>query len=150
MEFSQDNGPYNIFAETEITVEFYDLDPMRVVWNGNYINYFEIGRRVLLKKIGYSYSDMEKSGYIFPVVEIRAKYLGPLHFTDRVHIKAILIEYENCLRIKYEIRNAQTGALTTRGLSTQMAYDIKANESCFVCPAILVKKVESLMGGKES
>ena len=149
MNSRESNGPYNIWVEAETTVEFYDLDPMRVVWHGNYINYFEIGRRVLLKKIGYSYSDMEKSGYIFPVVEIRAKYLGPLHFADRVHIKAILLEYENCLRIKYEIRNAQTGALLTKGMTTQMAFDAKAGESCFVCPKILTDKIEALIGKNE-
>ena len=145
MEIREDNGPYNIFAEDEIKVEFYDLDPMRVVWNGNYFNYFEIGRRALLDKIGYSYDDMEKSGYAFPVIEISAKYIGSLRFRDRARIKAILMEYENRLKIRYEIYNAQTKILTTKGVSIQMAFDIKANESCFVCPKILVDKVEDLI-----
>ena len=140
------NGPYNIFAEAEITVEFYDLDPMRVVWHGNYLNFFETGRRALLEKIGYSYTDMEESGFAFPVIEVSAKYLGSLRFGDRAMVKAILIEYENRLRIKYEIRNAQTGILTTKGISTQMAFDIKAGESNFVCPKSLVDKVEALLG----
>jgi len=148
MKSKENNGPYNIYAETEINVEFFDLDPMQVVWHGNYINYFEVGRRALLEKIGYSYDEMEKSGFAFPVVEVSAKYLGPLRFRDRARIKAVLAEYENCLIIKYEIRNAQTGLLTTKGSSTQMAYDIKNHESCFVCPQILVKKVEALIKGE--
>ena len=138
------NGPFNIFAETELIAEFFHLDPMQVVWHGNYFNYFEVGRRSLLEKIGYSYYEMEKSGYAFPVVEISAKYLEPLRFRDRARVKAILMEYENCLRIRYEITNVQTGALVTRGLSTQMAYDIKAEESCFMCPKILTDKIEAL------
>ena len=145
MEIREDTGPYNIFAEEEIKVEFYDLDPMRVVWNGNYFNYFEIGRRALLDKIGYSYDDMERSGYAFPVIEISAKYIGSLRFKDRARIKAILLEYENRLKIKYEIYNVQTKILTTKGVSIQMAFDIKANESCFYCPKILIDKVEALM-----
>jgi acyl-CoA thioester hydrolase len=148
MKPKENNGPYNIYAETEIAIEFYDLDPLRVVWHGNYINYFEIGRRALLEKIGYSYDEMEKSGYAFPVVEISVKYLGPLRFRDRARIKAILAEYENCLMIRYEIYNAQTGLLTTKGLSTQMAYDIMKNESHFVCPEVLIKKVESFIKEK--
>jgi len=148
MESKENNGPYNIYAETEITVEFYDIDPLRVVWHGNYINYFEVGRRALLEKIGYSYDEMEKSGYAFPVIEISAKYLSSLRFKDRARIKAILVEYENCLIIRYEIRNAQTGLLTTKGSSTQMAFDIKNNDSCFVCPAILIKKVETFIKGE--
>lgn len=144
-----DNGPYNIFAEAEITVEFYDLDPMRIVWHGNYINYFEAGRRMLLDKLGYDYYEMEKYGYAFPVVEVSAKYIRPLLFKDRAVIKAILVEYENCLRIKYEIRNAQTGVITTKGLSTQMAFNIKTNESCFACPKDLIDKVEALIKGNK-
>ena len=149
MESRGDNGPYNIFAEAEITVEFYDLDPMQVVWHGNYINYFETGRRVLLEKIGYSHNEMEQSGYLFPVIEISAKYMGPLRFRDQARVKAVLVEYENRLRIQYEIYNIKTGLLTTKGVSTQMAYDIKARDSCFACPKILIDKVEILIGGEK-
>ena len=140
------NGPFNIFGEAETTVEFFHLDPLQVVWHGNYINFFEIGRRTLLEKIGYSYPEMEKSGFAFPIVEVSAKYLGYLRFRDRIRIKAILMEYENCLKIKYEIYNIETGLLATKGSSTQMAYDIKAAESSFVCPQIMIEKVKAYMG----
>ena len=149
MRSREDNGPYNIFAEAEIIVEFFDLDPMNVVWHGNYLNYFEIGRRTLLEKIGFVYNEIEESGYVFPVVKISAKYLGSLRFRERARVKAVLLEYENCLKIRYEIRNAQTGSVTTRGVSTQMAYDSKACESCFVCPAFLTKRIKAYMGEKE-
>jgi len=148
MKPKDNNGPYNIYAEAEIDVEFYDLDPLRIVWHGNYLNYFEVGRRALLEKLGYSYDEMEKSGYAFPVIEVSVKYLSSLRFRDRARVKAILMEYENRLLIRYEIRNAQTGVLTTKGFSTQMAFDIKNNDSCFVCPSILIEKVESFAGGK--
>jgi len=146
MEPKENNGPYNIYAEAEITVEFFDLDPLRIVWHGNYIKYFEIGRRALFEKIGFSYDEMEEAGVSFPIIEFSVKYLGSLRLRDRARVKAILMEYENRLMIRYEIRNAQTGQLTTKGSSTQMAYDIKAQDSCFVCPAILIKKVEACTG----
>ena len=146
MRLKEDNGPYNIYAEAEFTVEFFHLDPMQVVWHGNYINYFEIGRRVLLGKIGYNYNAMKESGYSFPVIEVSAKYIDSLRFLDCAKIKAILLEYENRLKIQYEIRNAKNGTIVTKGYSTQMAFDIKAGESCFVCPKIFVEKVKALIG----
>ena len=149
MESRENIGPYNIWAEAEITVEFYDCDPMQVVWHGNYFNYFETGRRALLEKINYGYTEMKESGYAFPIIEISARYPGSLRFRDRAIIKAVLVEYENRLKIQYEIRNAETGVLTTKGLSTQMAYDIQAGDSCFVCPKILIDKVEALFGDKK-
>ena len=145
MKDKQDNGPYNIFAETEISIEFNDLDPMRIVWHANYFNYFETARRTLLQKLNYDYYQMEESGYVFPVIEVSAKYLASLRYKDRAKVKAILMEYENRLMIRYEIRNIQTGELTTKGVSTQMAIDIKKQESCFVCPQILIDKVEALI-----
>ena len=146
MESPENNGPYNIFAEAEITVEFYDLDPLQVVWHGNYLNYFEIGRRTLLEKINYGYNEMKESGYTFPVVEVSVKYISPLVLGDRARVKAVLIEYENCLKIKYEIRNAETAILCTKGSTTQMAFNIKTNESCFICPEVFIEKIEAITG----
>jgi acyl-CoA thioester hydrolase len=145
MREKPDNGPYNIFAEAEINIEFNDLDPMRIVWHANYFNYFEIARRTLLQKLNYDYYQMEESGYIFPVIEVSAKYLASLRYKDKAIIKAVLMEYENRLRIRYEIRNAQSGELTTKGISTQMAIDLNTKESCFVCPQVLYDKVEALI-----
>lgn len=145
MREKQNNGPYNITAEAEITIEFNDLDPMRIVWHVNYLNYFETARRTLLQKLKYDYYQMEESGYVFPVIDISAKYLASLRYKDKAIVKAILMEYENRLRIRYEIRNAQTGEITTKGVSTQMAIDIKKQESCFVCPQVLFDKVEALI-----
>ncbi|MCL2806272.1 MAG: acyl-CoA thioesterase [Treponema sp.] len=145
MKERQVNGPYNIYTETEITVEFYHCDPMNVVWHGNYIDFFETGRRALLEKIGYNYDDMRESGYAFPIIEVSAKYIGILQYRDKAVVKAILDEYENRLRIKFEIRNLKTGLITTKGQSTQMALDVNKKESCFVCPQILIDKIENII-----
>ena len=149
MGLRKNNGPFNIFAEAETIIEFYNLDPMQVVWHGNYLKFFELGRRSLMEKIGYSYNEMKESEFAFPVVKISVKYLKSLRLKDRIRIKAILTDYENCLKIKYEIYNAETGIEIARGLSTQMAYDIKNDESCFVCPEVLTKKVERMINEQE-
>ena len=132
-------------AEIEFSVEFYDVDSMMIVWHGNYIKYFEKARCALLDKIGYNYSDMRDTGWGFPVTSISAKYIHPLFFRDRVRARAILTEYENCIKIKYELYNAKTGTLCTRGESTQMAVDASTGESHIVCPEIFTQKVEALI-----
>lgn len=146
MESSRENnGPYNIFTETETVIEFFDVDAMQVVWHGNYLRYFETGRRALLEKIDYYYYEMVKTNYMFPVIDVSVKYINPLRFLNRIIIKSILMEYENRLKIKYEIRNAETGVLATKGVSTQMAFDMRTGETCFVCPKLLIEKVETLI-----
>ena len=134
-----------ISAEAEFTAEFYDVDSMKIVWHGNYIKYFEKARCALLDKIGYGYNEMEESGWAFPVASISAKFINSLSFHDKIRAKAILTEYENCLKIKYELYNAKTGQLCTKGESTQMAVNVATWKSSMVCPAVFTGKVEALL-----
>jgi acyl-CoA thioester hydrolase len=132
-------------AELEFDVEFYDVDPMQIVWHGNYIKYFEKARCALLDKIGYGYLAMRDSGFVFPVTGVSVKYISPFRMGDRVRARAVLGEYENCIKIKYELFNARTGERCTKGDSTQMTYDVAAAASRFVCPPVFIEKVEALL-----
>jgi acyl-CoA thioester hydrolase len=136
-----------IWAETEFTVEFYEVDSMEVVWHGNYVQYMEKARCALLNRIGCGYRVMKAEGYAFPVTGVSLKFIRPLFFGDRVRALAILDEYENCLRIKYEFYNAVTGELTTKGVSTQMAYNIEKRDSCFACPPFLTGRIGAMLAG---
>mgnify|MGYP001295894616 CR=1 FL=1 len=134
-----------ISASTEIWVEFYDVDSMNIVWHGNYIKYFEVARCVLLDKIQFGYNEIAESGYAWPVVDVRVKYIRPLRFKQKAVIEATLLEWENRLRIKYVITDSETGAVLTKGESTQMAVEISTMTSCFVSPECLTSKVEECL-----
>lgn len=137
--------PKVLTMEIDFPVCFNDCDPMKVVWHGNYINYFEKVRSELLNKIGYGYLDMERTGYLFPVTEVKCKYISSLRFGDICHAKAILTEYENMIKMNFELYNAATGKLTTKGSVSQMCVDAATGESQFVCPKIWIDKVETLI-----
>ena len=126
----------------EFKIDFFEVDSMRIVWHGNYINYFERARCAFLDKIGYNYIAMEESGYIFPVTEVKCKYVKSLHFGDMCRARAILVEYENMIKFNFELYNAKTGELTTKGSVSQMCIDAKTGETQFVCPQIWRDKVE--------
>ena len=126
----------------EFKIDFFEVDSMRIVWHGNYINYFERARCAFLDKIGYNYIAMEESGYIFPVTEVKCKYVKSLHFGDLCRAKAILVEYENMIKFNFELYNAKTGERTTKGSVSQMCIDAKTGETQFVCPEIWRNKVE--------
>lgn len=129
---------------TGFKVQFFDLDPMNIVWHGNYVKYMEIGRCALLEKIGYTYSEMSENGYAFPVTDIKLRFVRPLTSGENAKIVSSLTEYENCLKIKYRIFN-EKGELTTKAESTQMAFDMKKKESSFVCPEMLINKVREII-----
>jgi acyl-CoA thioester hydrolase len=125
-----------------ITIPFHDVDPMGVVWHGNYFRYFEIAREALLKQFNYGYRQMQASGYVWPIVDTRVKYIAPVRFEQQIIVCAELEEYENRLRIGYRILDAQSGQQTTRGHTIQVAVDIASQEMCFVSPQALLDNIE--------
>ncbi len=142
---SEKLDPHLLTAEIEFPVQFYEVDPMQIVWHGNYINYFERVRSVLLDKIGYNYTDMKESGYSYPVADVRIKYLRSLRYGDICRAKAILDEYENMVKIKFELYNAKTGKLCTKGSVSQMCVKDDTGETQFVCPKVIRDKVENFI-----
>ncbi|WP_127960178.1 acyl-CoA thioesterase [Serratia microhaemolytica] len=123
--------------EVELTVPFHDVDMMGVVWHGNYFRYFEIAREALLNQFDYGYRQMKQSGYLWPVVDSQVKYRGVLRFEQRIRVRAELKEYQNRLRIDYQIFDLASGTRTTTAYTIQVAVEEKSQELCFVSPAIL-------------
>jgi acyl-CoA thioester hydrolase len=128
-------------AEVEIQVQFYDLDPMEVVWHGNYVKYLEVARCALLDAIGYNYAEMKASGYMWPIIEMNLRYAAPATFGQRLRLRAEIVEWENRLRIDYLVSDAATGRRLNRATTTQVAVDIASGEMCFVSPPILFQKL---------
>jgi len=128
-------------ADVEIQVQFYDLDPMEVVWHGNYVKYLEVARCALLDAIGYNYAEMKASGYMWPIIEMNLRYAAPATFGQRLRLSAEIVEWENRLRIDYLVSDAATGRRLNRATTTQVAVDIASGEMCFVSPPILFQKL---------
>lgn len=79
-------------SETQVRVRYAETDQMGVVYHSNYFPYFESARAESIRKLGFTYVDMEKMGVIMPVVEIHCKYLRPAHYDDLLTIKTMLKE----------------------------------------------------------
>ena len=130
-----------IFAEVETQVQFYDLDPMEIVWHGNYAKYLELARCALLDKIDYNYAQMKASGYAWPVIDMHIRYLQPAAFGERIKVRAELAEWENRLKLRYLITNAASGLRLTKASTVQVAVDIAARQMCLTSPPILFDKL---------
>jgi acyl-CoA thioester hydrolase len=133
----------SLVAEVEIEIPFQDGDPMGVTWHGNYFRYFEAARCALLDKISYGYVEMVNSGYSWPIVDTRVKFVRPTVFQQRVLVVATLEEYENRLKISYVITDMDTGERVTKGYTTQVAVENESTELCFVSPPILIEKIHA-------
>ena len=132
-------------AHVEVDVAFHDSDPMGVTWHGNYFRYLESARSALLTKIGYNYLDMAASGYFWPIVEARIKFVKPTTFGQRLRVNAELTEYENRLRISYTITDCKSDECVTKAETTQVAVEKDSGEMCFCSPQVLLDKVRACL-----
>lgn len=134
-----------ISAETTLRVQFFDLDPMQVVWHGNYARFLEQGRCALLDKIGYNYTEMAQSGYLWPIVDMRLKYVRPARFGQELRVVASLREYENRLRIEYRVLDHASGETLTKAETIQVAVLAETMEMCLESPSALTDRVRGML-----
>jgi len=101
-------------TETQIRVRYAETDQMNVVYYGNYAQYFEVARAESIRKLGFTYKEMEALGVIMPVVEMQTKYLRPAHYDDLLNIKTILRELpaDHRIRFEHEVYNQEKKLLT--------------------------------------
>lgn len=134
-----------ISAEVRIKAQFYHLDPLNIVWHGYYAEFLEQARCELLDRLDYGYDKMAKSGFIWPIVDMRIKYVQPIKFQQEFVVQATLREFENRLKIDYLIADLATGARLTKAHTIQVAIEVETGEMCFESPAILREKIGRLL-----
>ncbi len=117
-----------------MTIPFFDVDAMHIVWHGHYVKYLEVARCALLDKLGYNYDTMRQAGYVWPVVTMQLKYVRPAVFGQQVLVRAHIQEWESRLRIAYVITDAASGERLTQAETTQVAVLLENREMQFETP----------------
>ncbi|EFP02280.1 MULTISPECIES: acyl-CoA thioesterase [Acinetobacter] len=130
-----------MYADVIIDVPFHDVDTMNVVWHGHYLKYFEIARCKLLDQFDYNYNQMKDSGYAWPVIESYVRYAQGIIFGQHIRVRATLKEWENRLKIEYQIFDAESGKRLTKGFTSQVAVEIETREMCFQSPQIFLDRL---------
>lgn len=105
----------------EIRVRYADTDKMQFVYNGKYLEYFEVGRSELFRSIGFPYREIEREGYQLPLIEANVKYLVPATYDDLLEIQATVNElYTARPTVNYIIRKKETGEIVAEGFTTHV------------------------------
>jgi acyl-CoA thioester hydrolase len=93
-----------ITSRTQVTVRYAETDMMGIVYHGNYLTWFEIGRTNLLKEQGLPYRRLEEEGYRLPVLEAALQYHRPAVYDDTVTVVTTLRDKPLLrIRLEYEI-----------------------------------------------
>lgn len=106
---------------TEIRVRYADTDKMQFVYNGKYLEYFEVGRTELLRSCGLVYSELEKEGYQLPLIEAGLKYKSPAYYDDILLVKATINKlYSANVYIEYTITRKGSDEIIAIGFTDHM------------------------------
>jgi len=132
----------------DIDIPFFDCDAMHIVWHGHYVKYLEIARCALFDKIDFNYLQMHKSGYIWPIVDMRVKYVNSVSFGDKITIQADLVEMESRLKINYLIIDKKTQTKITKAYTIQVAITEATRDMQFVTPKIFSHKVNQYLANE--
>ena len=113
------------YHQIEIRVRYSETDQMRVVYHGNYAQYFEVGRVEWLRNKGVSYKWMEENGIMLPVVSLTMNYKKPARYDELLTLKTILKKQASVkIEFDYELYNEKEELLTT-GNSVLVFVDMK-------------------------
>jgi acyl-CoA thioester hydrolase len=144
----EDNGikmDRAVSASVRRKVPFYDVDMMRVVWNGHYWKYFEEARQALFTQQGItSFDETEGKGWVFPVIRSEVKYIHPLRLDDEFICTATLKEARVKIIVDFEIRRVADGKICARGRSEQAAVKVPETEMAFMIP----EEVQNALWGR--
>lgn len=103
-------------AETELVARYSETDQMGVIHHSTYVNWFEVGRTECIREFGISYNEIEKKGFLLPVIEVNVHYKVPAQYEDRVRVVTRVSSYNGIrLNFHYEIRRKIDDVLLVEG-----------------------------------
>jgi acyl-CoA thioester hydrolase len=99
-----------------IRVRYADTDQMGVVYYGNFLTFFEVGRTEYLRAAGTDYKSIEATRVTAAVIEARVRYVAPARFDDELLICTRVAEMGRLrFRFEYQIWRDVDGTLVASG-----------------------------------
>lgn len=127
--------PRSLTHNTTIHVRFSECDPLKIVWHGNYVKYFEDGREDFGKTYGLSYLEIySKNGLSVPLVHLELDYKKTVSMGETLRVQTTLIDNPAAKVVfEYKIFNLQNEVVCT-GKTIQAFVDVQKKELQITTP----------------
>jgi acyl-CoA thioester hydrolase len=132
--------------QLNVRVRYSETDQMGVVYHGNYLPYFEIGRVEWLRNQGISYKTMEENGIALPIVNININYKKPARYDDLLIVKT-KYKSQSSVKIEFECKiENENGELLTTADFVLVFVDLKTGKPTLPPENIktIIDKMEAL------
>lgn len=118
-----------LIHKTDISVRYADTDQMKYVYNGKYLEYFEVGRTEMMRENGLPYSLIEKNGYQMPVHEAFIKFKNPAFYDELLEVETRVEKNpELKIHIDHTIRSKDRNVIIAEGYIVLIFIDMETRK----------------------
>jgi acyl-CoA thioester hydrolase len=97
-------------------VRYIETDAMGIVHHSSYLAWMEMGRTEFMRHFGFTYRQLELTGVLLPVLEVKVRYYTPAYYDDELVISTWVEELSRTkLFLAYRIDRPADGKLLTEG-----------------------------------
>jgi acyl-CoA thioester hydrolase len=106
--------------EYRLRVRYQETDGQGHVHHANYLTYFEQARVEMLRAIGQSYREIERSGAMLVVSEMDVRYHAPAYFDDELVVEVTLTKAKGArMEHQYQVFRATTDSTATDSIESE-------------------------------
>ncbi|HEX9164796.1 MAG TPA: thioesterase family protein [Gemmatimonadales bacterium] len=111
-------------SEIHHRVNYSETDQMGVAYHARYVVWLDMARTEHLRRTGTSYRDLEASGLLLAVGELRVRYRAPARYDDLVRIRCWVRDLASRrITFGYAIEREGTDELLATAETAMMALD---------------------------
>lgn len=118
--------PCTTVGQHTITIvpRYAETDQSGVIHHTVYPVWFEMGRTELLRANGLAYSDLEKAGIYFVIVELAVKYRRPTFYDETLELTTACTRITSArVEHTYTLKRPSTGLILCEGTSVLACVD---------------------------
>lgn len=120
-------APAITLGVAHLRVRYVETDKMGVVYNSNYLIWFEIGRVELMRELGHSYHQMELDGFMLPIAKVTCRFKASATYDDQIRIHTSILRLRRSLiQFAYEVFRESDGTLLATGTSSHLVTGLDA------------------------
>lgn len=102
-----------------------EVDQMGYVYHANYVSFCHLARTEFMRKLGLNDAELERRGYMLPVLSVHVDYKRPAHYDDVLSIQTVIYEIpQTRFKFFFEVSN-EDGALICKAETAVVFVDKK-------------------------
>ena len=131
-------------VDVEIRVRYAETDQMGVAYYANYLIWFEIGRSEFCRERGFSYADLEATGYKLVVTDVHCRYRNSARYDETLLIRTWLTGLnKRMITFGYQILRPEKEEVIAEGETRHLSLDSKGK------PKSLPQEFSARLAGKK-